>query len=762
MQKIGKTSKFRLVSMLFVLTVLLGACGKDKTEAGNMSGNPGGVSQSADENDWGGESEGLPVPEFSKEAGFYFTAFHLELTAGEGAQIYYTLDGSDPRTSQTAVLYEDKIKIYNNTKDPNVYSMITDITLGDYYPPQTQVDKAMVVRAAAKYDDEFSDVVCNSYFVGKNESYYSDFRVISMVTDGDYLFHPESGAYMVGAYYYEWLESEEYEELDPGDVNNPTNYNADGKKSEFPVSIQVFRDGDLVYTENCGARIAGNWTRAGAQKSFRFYARKELGNSKLKYAFFDDLLDEEGEVIDKFDKVTLRNGGNCHILHFRDAFIQELSQGLDLDYMASEPCILFVNGEFWGFYLLREKPEDYYIKSHYGIDDETVEVIKNGEVESGSDDAWGAYYDFTIWAATADMTKEENYQKFCEQMDVQSFMDYMTVETYVNNYDWMSGYTNNWMVWRTNVVDEVCEKADGRWRFILYDLDFSSGLYDSEDTTYYHDNLNTNRVDSEEFNLPAILRNLCRNDGFREQFYDNYIRIMEENFAPEKVSKLLAQYAGEYGSAVKATHERFGTEWAADSFDGEVDKLEKFYQMRPEYAREQLDYFIEHYDSYGDGIAGGDGVFENGSEDNAGLTGGQDSTNIVPDITWWYYYGDANVYVDQAQNGFVVNVPEKQANNWDVQLGSSEILLEKGKDYHLKFEASVQGDGEFVIFCNRFDGEGYPTQTINKMELSENMATYDFYFTWNMDTFEDWRLCLNYGLMEGEVVVKNLVLEEVG
>lgn len=751
MQLKGKMNRYLFLSLVFILAFAFGACAADSSGSGNGGDNQaesGQIDVAEDgQADAEQEEEGYKAPKFTQEAGFYLMSFTLGLSAEEGAQIYYTLDGSDPRTSATAVLYEKEIKIYNNTKDPNVLSMITDITLGDYYPPQDEVDKAMVVRATAKYGEEFSDVVSNTYFVGKSESYYSDFRVISMATDADYLFDPDTGAYVVGSGYYEWLESDEYVEMDPGDVNNPTNYNADGKESEFPVSIQVFRDGNLVYTDNCGARIAGNWTRSGAQKSFRFYARKELGNSKLKYAFFDDLLDEEGEVIEKFDKVTLRNGGNCHILHFRDAFIQELSRGLDLDYMDSEPCILFVNGEFWGFYLLREKPEDYYIKSHYGVDDETVEVIKNGEVESGSDSAWTDYYNFTVWAATADMTKQENYESFCEQMDVQSFMDYMTVETYINNHDWMSGYTNNWMVWRTNVVDETCEKADGKWRFILYDLDFSSGLYDSEDTTYYHDALNTNHVDSAEFNLPAILRNLCENDEFREQFYENYIRIMEENFAPKKVSALLKQYAKEYGPAIKDTHVRFGAEWAAHSFDSEVDKLESFFRMRPEYAREQLDYYIEH---------SGDYEGEGSSAD-----GGQDSTNFVPDITWWYYYGDANVYVDQAQNGFVVEVAKEQQNNWDIQLGSTSIIMEDGKKYHLRFEASTDGEGKFVVFFNRFDGEGYPTKAIAEFELTGEMTTYDFYFDWNKGTYDDWRLCLNYGLLPGETVVKNLFLEEV-
>ena len=74
------------------------------------------------------------------------------------------------------------------------------------------------------------------------------------------------------------------------------------------------------------------------------------------------------------------------------------------------------------------------------------------------------------------MLKEENYQKFCEQMDVNSFADYMAIETYVGNTDWAYGYLNNWMVWRSNLMDENLPKADKRWRFILYDVEYGPFL----------------------------------------------------------------------------------------------------------------------------------------------------------------------------------------------------------------------------------------------------------------------------------------------
>lgn len=690
----------------------------------------------------------LPVPTFSKDGGFYDTSFNLSLSSDTGTKIYYTKDGSDPRTSDTATPYTSTIYIYDNTDSANVYSALTDITLTGYWPPQFNVDKGIVIRAVAKTTEgEYGDVISNSYFVGKTASYYKDLKVISMVTDEDYLFDPDTGAYMIGSKYYAWKNSSDYVAYDPGDVQNPTNYNSDGKESEFPVSIQVFEKGSAMYSADVGARISGNWSRSAAQKSIRFYARKEYGTKKMKYAFFDDLTDANGKLIKKFDKITLRNGGNDHqALHFRDPLIQELAQGLAVDYMASEPYLLFINGEFWGFYMLREKPEDYYIQSHYGIDEKDVAVIKNGGLESGSEKDLGDYWDFCNWVASADMTQQKNYDKFCAQMDVQSFMDYVTVETYINNNDWAPGtYMNNWMVWRSNTVNPDLPKADGKWRFILYDTEFSTGLYGSEQTSYHYNSLQHISAGDSSYNIPAMLQSLCKNNNFRQAFYDNYIRIIDTNFAPKKVNAITDTYANAYGDAIKATFRRFGMDWAADNFENEVSNLRTFFEQRPDYAKRYLKDFYNSKSSAA------------GSSGNTTAS----ATNMVPKTTKWTYYGDAAFFADTSDNSFRVSVPRSMQNTWDIQSQAPGLTLEYGCEYKLSFDASGSDATSLTIGCNRFDGSGYPTCFWKDTTLSKELKNYEFTFIMDNDTHSDWQLCFNFGTGRGDFVIKNVSLIKV-
>ena len=552
------------------------------------------------------KSEEITMPIFSVEAGFYEEAFELELSDENNNAIYYTTDGSDPRTSKTAMLYTDKINIYDNSDEPNQYSALTDITLlDDYVGPTSNVDKGIIIRAVSRNSSgEYSDVAYNSYFINKQAEYYKSMKVISLATDGDYLFDSDNGAYMVGNEYYDWLKKPYHQEYEnslhiKNDMRYPTNYNKTGEESEFPVSIQVFENGTLVYTTDVGARVAGHFSRILPQKSIRLYARKEYSDSKMKYNFIDNLTDKTENTIKKYDKITLWNAGwDNEYLHFRDAFMHNLTFERNCDIQGAEPCILFIDGEFWGFYILREKLDDYYIQSHYGIEKENVTMIKNDNVECGSQYVINDYYSLVEWASTADMTIPENYQLVCDEIDIQNFMDYIAIETFLNNGDWNS----NWQVWRATVSDSDIAYADGKWRFMLYDLDMTAGWnQEGKKTSAIDDSLNN--MNRKKTSFMTMFYNLLDNDDFKQEFYDNYIEIIETVFNPEQVDQKITEYVSAYKQATLDTKQRFSREEVNNiDYDEEVERFRKFFQDRPEYAKKYLDklvtdksVFIRHF-----------------------------------------------------------------------------------------------------------------------------------------------------------------------
>ncbi len=657
----------------------------------------------------------VDAPVFSAESGFYDVGFDLNVTDASGSTILYTTDGTDPRTSATAQTLNGSIQIYNNTSEPNKHSAGKDISLYDDADPNFNVDKGQMIRAVCMdAEGNYSDVVTKSYFVGKTAAYYQDMKVVSIVTDPANLFDEDTGIYVVGNTYYNWRNSMAYDAtLKEWDTRNPTNYNQSGIDWERPAEVQVFEQGTLAYEGSVGIRIAGNATRSNQQKSIRLYARSEYGKSKMEYTFFDGLTDVSGSPITEFDKVTIRNHGNdVSDAQMRDDIVQELAADMDLSCQASENCILFIDGEFWGYYTLKERLEDDYVQSHYGIDKDLVTTIKTGEVEG--DQAVGqSYMDFYDWAMTADMSDTANYQRVCDTIDMQSFMDYITLQTYVCNWDWCNeSGTNNWQMWRSNEVIPGNDYADGKWRYMLFDTEYSSGLYGDSKTSHAFDALDNLNRDQKWTNIGALFFKLMENETFKIDFAENYRWHVENSFDYETdVKPLIDDYAASRKEATCITWKRFQGSWGnrlAGQYDSSVQAVRTFYQNRARYALQYLEQMTGNSSTV--------------------VTSG----NMLSDATLWNLYtdsdgGNGTIAVDE--NGdFTVTTTGISSVHWGVQAQYTPITLEAGKSYQFTYTLRSDANGSVAAFLQR-NGEPYDTFTWATESVGTTAQTHTQTFT---------------------------------
>lgn len=600
-------------------------------------------------------------PVFSTAGGFYDEGFRLSLSDKKNNKILYTLDGSDPRTSGTAETYSSEIIIYNNTLDRNKVSAETNITLNEYRAPNYKVDKGIIVRAVSvDSDGNFSDVATNGYYIGKTADYYDNMKVISVSTDADNLFDPETGIYSVGNYYYEWVKEHGPTEY-TGDMTNPTNYNNKGREWERPCNFQLYEHGKLKYSADLGVRISGNWSRAHAQKSLKFYARKEYGTSSIKYKFFDNLVDANGNTIDEFDKIILHNGGSdFEVLHARDELNHNVLKGTDLSLQDSEPCVVFIDGEFWGFYFIREKLEPGYFKSHYGIKD--VTYIKDSETE-GSNILAVEYKNTMSELLSLDMKDDKNYQRVCDFIDIDNFAEYMAAETFLCNSDWCQPtYVNNYTIWRCgkDEIDENNPYADGKWRFAINDTDQTAGLWGGERAADF-DKIGsmTSRVTWDAFS--QLFYNLLENRNFQTKFKAKHSELIKNCFNTQNVNSIVDAYVSECGSAIEASKKRFTR--LAGWFD--IDAYKDFFRDRPYYANKYVNNLISNISKYVD--------------------------HTYVSTYNWYLWADnrANAkyeYDSYSKSDVTVNVTEGGGLDTDVYMIKTGIILEKGKKYKLDFD----------------------------------------------------------------------------
>ena len=428
------------------------------------------------------------VPEFSAESGFYNDSFDLTLTAGVGSKIYYTTDGTNPTTSSQ--LYSAPIKITNRSSEPNLYASGYDVSSDRYNPPA--VTKGTVVKAiAVDKDGNVSDIVSQSYFTGIDiNQQYNGFPVVNITIDPDDFFDYERGIYVKGKIYDEFVKSGQQNPMQSW--LDEANYTQRGKEWERKVYFELFEnDGKLAHSQYLGARIAGNATRSSIVKSLKFYSRDEYGKKNVKYDLIpgNTMQLDRTTPIEKYNKFRIRNGGNdLGHAQFRDNYIQSLVSDLSFDTQASRPCVMFINGEFFGVYTLQEEYDDAYIENNYNIDKNNVIIIETGkEVGEGEESDLALYEELINFAKNNDLSQASNYQQICNMIDVQNFIEYYCTQIFIANQDWMTN-DNNYRTWRSRTTSDQ-PYEDGKWRWMLYDTEYSTSLYSMGGGTYTEDTL---------------------------------------------------------------------------------------------------------------------------------------------------------------------------------------------------------------------------------------------------------------------------------
>ncbi len=540
------------------------------------------------------------APVNSHPSGFYEEPFEFVIDVKEGSRIYYTLDGSIPDKEDN--LYSGPISITDISSEENKLSARTDITApsmwGNVVAPGGPVDKATVVRYVEEDSNgELSEVQNFTYFVGyqDKDDYYRNVKVISLVTDPDNLFDPEKGIYVTGRKYEDWTESDEY---DPGldQWLVPANYLERGRAWERPVYMEVFENGVSVSCGNAGMRIHGGSSRAAEQKSFNIYMRSEYGPSKYKQDLFsgNNISEFDGSVIDEYDTFVLRDGGNdLKFSRLRDKLIQGLVRDRSFATQAMEPCIVFINGEFWGQYEITERLSDDYIESHFGVDEKNVILIKNGELEAGEEGDEEEYSELVKWIKETDFKDQANYEELERKVDLREFAEYMCVQFYIYNYDLAD---QNLAMWRASTPDPENPYADGKWRFILFDTEYSSGLYGEAVVSG-----NAFKELEKKDCLPRYLFfNAMENENFRDLFTDAYKDITENDFEKERVDSEIVALDEEYHEMVLDTYDRFWPFWPGGSnrennLAEQIWGLRAFFGSRKFYMDQDLEELLERY-----------------------------------------------------------------------------------------------------------------------------------------------------------------------
>ena len=554
----------------------------------------------------------IKPPHFSKKSGFYPDNFKLILSSEENTTIYYTVDSTDPRTSQTSKQFKDYILIYDKTSEPNIYSSVNatkeespiSISLGFAYDsPFYPVDKAMVIRAVSKNKKgEFSEINSKIYFITTDTlSQYQNLTIISIITNPENLFDPDKGIYVVGTIYEEWRNSDEFNPyFEPWDINTKCNYYMRGKEWERDANITIFEKSEIKVEQYMGIRIKGGSTRNNPAKSFNIYARKKYGKSNIETDLLKDNYDINGNLITSYKSLSLRS-------IYEETRLRE-KLGRDLFYLRKglattnmKISILFLNGEYWGVYIIQEKLDKNFFAQNYLIPSENIVFAKDNKIEDGPEEELEKFKRFCEEYSEKDVSDDNILEEINDFIDINSFIELFATGIYISNMDWPAKNDGEWKY--IGEKKEENEYTDGKWRFVIFDLDYSMGAkYHGNGSPGINNFSYSNRRNIENpVNLFFSL--LKKNKKFKNQFINVYCDYANDVYNMDKINKLIEKYKEEY-TEIMANSELRWWGWTFDSYlEGYsffkldflkgLDSVIYFFEERPKFTFNQMKEFLD-------------------------------------------------------------------------------------------------------------------------------------------------------------------------
>ena len=531
---------------------------------------------------------------FSKNAGIYKSAFVLRLTAMEGYTVYYTTDGSDPSKEDNPgrMAYSSGIMLTKTSSKGTgpLTRLAASYSLGS--PMASNQIGGHVIKAYATNGTDSTAVFTNTYFITDDLAQYGvSVMSISM---------PAEEVIGTNGFYNNFLAV-------PGYIT--------GGRNRGVGIMEVFTpDGDRVGNSRVEMAVSGNGSSNWSMKSLRIYIKgsnnQDAGlQSNLNYDVFGgEAKDAQGQVITSFSRLLLRNGGNdCGMTYIRDAFMQSTAAGLSADYMESASTLVFINGEFWGVYNLRERYSPEYVESHYGVDKDNVAIVENNYQQLVDGGHVGADYvlsageegdeipfnELVAYMRTHNLSNQADYEYVASLMDIDSFIDMWVVRLYYVAIDWPQ---NNVKVWRNKNPDDP-SGFDTKWHFVLLDLDMGLTFYDSSTwpvSTTEYDSIMTAIGDGSV--CGNMMSALLRNAGFRQQFIERYYSVVMNHMTPERLNAifdelyaernpLTALQVGRWGNS---SYEHMRGNFSESKWQDECALIRSFIEARGPYAVGQL------------------------------------------------------------------------------------------------------------------------------------------------------------------------------
>lgn len=435
------------------------------------------------------------APTYSVNSGFYSSPFSVTITnPNASSTLYYTLDGSDPTPSSIPDTGQ-AIFIYQST----------------------------VLRARAFVNGALpSAIAVATYFFNVNHIT----PILSVTTDNNNLYGP-SGIF--------------------------DNYNEDWLKAAYVEYFDSTELHHLIFSEPAGMIIDGGagGSRSQPQHSFRLeMGNGVLGGGTVEYPVIPD---KPGRT--HYSDFYLRNGSNQYlILPYKDAAqVKMMSKGLNNYYSAWRPVSVYINGQYFGLYELREKFNNEMFEEADTASSSSISLLSlsyfYGSVLralSGSVDSF--WNDYALFS-NLDATDTGFWNLADHYFDLLYYTDYIIGESWMGNVDWPQ---NNIKIYRSDATNN-------RWRFCITDQELALAPNSWTDCSYDHIGYMLGWGDSEPYR--GIWFKALQNERYKNYFINRFADVMNTTYQTDNLLAIENAMFDQTIVEMQNEYQRWGDPW---------------------------------------------------------------------------------------------------------------------------------------------------------------------------------------------------------
>lgn len=339
----------------------------------------------------------------------------VELAAEPGARVYYTLDCTDP---------DERSTLYDGTP--------------------IEISSTTVLRTRVFMDGHAPSLMDAQSYLFDVQAASDAKYVVSLVSDPDNLYSEDRGIMVKGP--------NATDKFPYGDYNKGANFWMDWKRE---AHVEVFTGaGETAISQECDIKLHGRNTRAYELKCFKVMADADYGAGMFDYPIFSN------RPYDTYEAFILRYSGQDYKYTFmRDVIMSRLAANTSVMYMEAEECICYLNGKYYSAMYIRENVSPFSIARREGWEgqEDALDLVKSSlDVKQGSNETYVALTDYL---RSHDNNTQEAYDRFAAVVDIDNFIDYMTMQVVYCPPD------------TVNVKRYRNPQGDGKWRWVIYDLD---------------------------------------------------------------------------------------------------------------------------------------------------------------------------------------------------------------------------------------------------------------------------------------------------